>query len=187
LNDVEYDTIEKRWYDVGIFFPKKWNENDGEPLYDVWPTTANMPIQFWYNANDSLQFQFDDPYYATTDNIITSDPILNQVDETYTIQVVGNYNHETEGWYYSINNTAFNFTTDSVLTRSFTSDETVTVTVQGTGGYEFTSSIDLVIPPGYKYLGFYGTAGSTHGWLNEIDLTLTDGSKIDKNNQIYSE
>jgi hypothetical protein len=100
---------------------------------------------------------------------------------------VGNDNLETEGWYYSINNTAFNFTTDSVLTRSFTSDETVTVTVQGTGGYDFTSSIDLVIPPGYKYLGFYGTAGSTHGWLNEIDLTFTDGSKIDKYNQIYSD
>jgi len=63
----------------------------------------------------------------------------------------------------------------------------VTVTVQGTGGYEYTSSIDLVIPPGYTYLGFYGKPGSTHGWLNEISFTLTDGSKIDKNNQIYSD
>ena len=54
LNDVEYDAIEKVWYDVGINFPKKWNENDGEPLYDVWPTTPKLPIQFWYNDNDSL-------------------------------------------------------------------------------------------------------------------------------------
>ena len=132
---------------LGLIFQKKWNENDGEPLYDVWPTTANLPIQFWYNANDSLQFQFDDPYYATTDSIITSEPILTQVDETYTIQVVGNDNLETAGWYYSINGAAFNFTTDNIQTRSFTTNQTMNVIVQGTGGYEFTSSIDLVIPP----------------------------------------
>jgi len=184
FNDVEYDTIEKSWYDIGIFFPTKWNEDDGQPLYDVWPTTANLPIQFWYNANDSLQFHLDDPYFETTDSIITDLPILTQEDETYTIQVVGNDNLETKGWYYSINNNAFNFTTDTIQTRSFTTNQTVTVTVQGTGGYEFTSSIDLVIPSGYKYLGFYDTAGSTHGWLNEIDLTLTDGSIIDQYNQI---
>jgi len=187
LNDVEYDTIEKSWYDVGIFFPNKWNVDDGEPLYDVWHTTANLPIQFWYNANDSLQFQFDDPYYATTDSIIESKPILTQLDEKYTIQVMGNDHLETKGWYYSINSSAFNFTTDNIQTRSFTTNQTVSVTVHGNGGYEFTSSIDLVIPPGYKYLGFYGKPGKVHGWLNEIDLTLTDGSKIDKYNQIYSD
>jgi len=91
VNDVEYDPIENAWYgDVGSQFPKKWNENDGEILNDVWPTTANLPIQFWYNANESLQFQFDDPYFEETDSIITDIPIITQVNNTYTIQVVGN-------------------------------------------------------------------------------------------------
>ena len=54
------------------------------------------------------------------------------------------------------------FTTDSVQTRTFTTNQTVTVTVQGTDGDEFTSSIDLVfVTPAYKYLGFSGQAGST--------------------------
>ena len=144
MNDVEYDTIEKVWYDVGSQFPKKWNEDDGEPLYDVWPTTPNLPIQFWYNDNDSLQFQFDNPYYVPP-SIVTDAPILTQVGETYTIQVVGN-NLESEGWYYSINGASFNFTTDNIQTRSFTVSQTVTVTVQGTSGSEFSASINLIVP-----------------------------------------
>ena len=144
LNDVEYDTIEKRWYDVGIFFPKKWNIDDGESLNDIWPTTPNLPIQFWYNDADSLQFQFDDPCYVAT-SITTDVPILTQVGETYTIEVVGE-NLESEGWYYSINGASFNFTTDVIQTRSFTVSQTVTVVVQGTSGDEFTGSINLIIP-----------------------------------------
>jgi len=133
LNDVEYDTIEKAWYgDVGSQFPKRWNEADGEALYDVWPITANLPIQFWYNAAESLKFQFDDPYYEETDSIITDIPILTQFDNKYTIQVVGNVLLETEGWYYSVDGASFNFTTDTIQTRSFTTNQTVTVTVQGT-------------------------------------------------------
>jgi len=146
LSDVEYDTIEKRWYDVGIFFPKKWNIDDGEPIYDVWPTTPNLPIQFWYNAAESLQFQFDDPYFETTESIITSEPILTQIGETYTIEVIGNDNLETEGWYYSINGASFNFTTDTIQTRSFSVSQTISITVQGTGGYEYSASINLIVP-----------------------------------------
>jgi len=237
------------------------------------------------------------------ESIMTSEPILTQVNNTYTIEAVGD-NLGSEGWYYSINGTAFNFTTDALLTRPFEQDETtVTVIVDGTSGAEYTSTLDLVYiepayfmrlvstagdlwfpnydyyyfsttpegrylyglvetgtenrlsntdewdieynpdnnmfynigssspslwdtdangngtsafptaanmqthylydlndnfmiqfdnpyyvapppEPGYKYLGFAGQAGSTHGWLNEIALTLTDGTKIDKNNQI---
>ena len=81
----------------------------------------------------------------TIESIMTSEPILTQVDNTYTIEAVGD-NLESEGWYYSINNTAFNFTTDSVLTRSFTADSVLTVIVQGTSGAEYTSTLDLVYP-----------------------------------------
>ena len=142
LNDVEYDTITRKWYDVGFFFPTKWNEDDGEPLYSVWPTTANLPIQFWYNSADSLQFQFDNPYFAS---IMTDDPILTQSGDTYTIEPVGD-NLETLGWYYSINGSAFNYTTDATQTRSFTVSQTVTVVVQGTSGDELTSSINVIVP-----------------------------------------
>ena len=153
MNDVEYDTIEKVWYDVGIFFPNKWNEDDGEPLYDVWPTTPNLPIQFWYNANDSLQFQFDNPYYVAP-SIITDDPILTQVGDTYSIQVVGN-NLETEGWYYSINGASFNFTMDTIQTRNFTVSQTFNVVVQGTSGNEFSASINVIVP-WYQIIDFIG-------------------------------
>ena len=186
LNDVEYDSIEKVWYDVGIFFPKKWNENIGDPIYDVWPTTANMQTQFWFNDNDSLEFQFNDPYFATPYSIITSEPILTQVDETYTIQVIGNDNLETEGWYYSINGASYNFTTDSIQTRSFSTNQTATVTVQGTDGDEFTSSIDLVIPPGEYFERIEPTGGS---WESDYEYyhieTTSEGrylySLVDKN------
>jgi hypothetical protein len=189
LNDVEYDTIEERWYDVGIFFPKKWNIDDGEPLNDVWPTTANLPIQFWYNAADSLQFQFDDPYFKTRESIITDIPILTQIGETYTIEVVGNDNLQTEGWYYSINNNAFNFTTDLIQTRSFTVSQRVTVIVQGTGGYKFKASINLIVPyyqiidptggtwdPGFQYYYINTTANGRYLYhLVRAGTTDVDG------------
>jgi len=145
-------------------------------------TTKSVTVIVQGTSGDEFTSSIDLVYQI--ESIMTSEPILTQVDNTYTIEAVGD-NLGSEGWYYSINNTAFNFTTDTIQTRSFTTDQTVTVTVQGTGGDEFTSSIVLdFVTPAYKYLGFAGQSGSTHGWLNEIALTLTDGTKIDKNNQI---
>jgi len=182
LNDVEYDPIEKAWYgDVGSQIPKKWNEDDGEPLYDVWPTTPNLPIQFWYNSNESLQFQFDDPYYETTDSIITSEPIITQVNNTYTIEVIGNDLLETEGWYFSINSSSFNFTTDPMQTRTFTTDQTVRVTVQGTGGYEYTSTIDLVYGEPEYVMRLVPTGGNLFGTYDYLYSSTTSSG-----NYIYS-
>jgi len=183
LNDVEYDTIEKAWYgDVGSQFPKKWNIDDGEPLNDVWPTTPNLPIQFWYNANDSLKFQFDDPYYEETDSIITSEPILTQVNNTYTIEVIGNDLLETKGWYFSINGSSFNFTTDSILTRPFGEDETsVSVTVQGTSGYEFTASINLVYVEPEYFMRIVATGGNLYGNYDYLYSSTTPSG-----NYLYS-
>jgi hypothetical protein len=159
------------------FSRKNGNENDGEPLYDVWPTTANMPIQFWYNANESLQFQFDDPYFATTDSIITSNPIITQVNNTYTVEAVGD-NLDSEGWYYSINDLAFNFTTDSILTRPFGEDETsVSVIVQGTSGAEYTSTLDLeYVEPEY-FMRIVATGGNLYGNYHYLYSSTTPSGR----------
>jgi len=183
LNDVEYDPIEKTWYgDVGSQFPKQWNEDDGEPLCDVWPTTPNLPIQFWYNAAESLQFQFDDPYFEETNSIITDIPILTaQVNNTYTIQVVGNDLLETEGWYFSVNNSSYSFTTDTIQTRSFTTNQTVSVTVQGTGGYTYTSTIDLTYVEPEYVLRITPTGGNLYGTYDFLYSSTTPSG-----NYIYS-
>jgi len=142
LNDVEYDPITRQWNDVGIFFPDSWSGDDGETIYSAWPTTANLPIQFWYNAADSLQFQFDNPYFAS---LMTADPIITQDGDTFTFEPVGD-SLETEGWYYSIDGAAFIYTTDASQTRSFTVSQTITLVVQGTSGDELTSSLNVIVP-----------------------------------------
>jgi hypothetical protein len=223
LNDVQCDTIEKAWYDVGINFPKKWNEDNGEQLYDVWPTSANLPIQRWYNADDSLQFMFDDPYYVdeppeankrlvatggqhvgfsdylyfeTNDgrylyNLVEIGTAIkmsgfnefameyNKIDKTF--YNVGGDDPEKWGTYADADETNLSYFPSGANLETqywFTDD--------GTLFFQFINPF-LIEMPGYKYLGFYGQSGSTHGYLNEIALTLTDGTKIDKNNQIYSD
>jgi len=42
----------------------KWGEDNTGTNLSAFETTANMPILYWYDGEDDLSFQFDNPYYV---------------------------------------------------------------------------------------------------------------------------
>jgi len=146
--DVGYDPINRFFYGIGAFAPTNWGSNNLGTLTSAFPSASNMKGQHWYDVFGNSKFSFNNPYYVPDESgsSITSEPVLSTIANTYTIEAVGN-NIDEQGFYYSINGEAFNFTTNAVVIRTFTrSDETVTVTVQGSGGVEYSASIDLIYP-----------------------------------------
>jgi len=144
--DVGYDPINKFFYGIGPFAPTNWGTDDIGSLTSAFPSANNMKGQHWYDVFGNSKFSFNNPYYVPDESgsSITSQPILSTILNTYTIEAVGN-NIDEQGFHYSINGNAFNFTTNAVVIRIFTrSDETVTLTVQGSGGEEYSASINLM-------------------------------------------
>jgi hypothetical protein len=62
--ELEYDPIEKKWYDNGTGAPSSWGVDDTSTNLSDFPTIANPETHYWYNSSGSLKFQFDDPYYV---------------------------------------------------------------------------------------------------------------------------
>jgi hypothetical protein len=142
--DVGYDPINRFFYGIGTFAPTNWGTDDIGSLTTAFPSNTNMKGRHWYDLFGNSKFSFNDPYYVpdtTEGSSITGVPILSTIANTYTIEA------DAPGLYYSINGNAFNYTTDNVVIRTFTrSDDNVTVTVQGSSGDAFSSSIDLIYP-----------------------------------------
>jgi hypothetical protein len=64
INDVAYDPSNNKFHDVGSANPAKWGIDDTGTNTSAFPTAANMPILYFYDANGNLKFQFDNPYYV---------------------------------------------------------------------------------------------------------------------------
>ena len=147
--DVGYDPINRFFYGIGAFAPTNWGSDDIGSLISAFPSATNMKGQHWYDVFGTSKFSFNNPYYVpdtTEGSIMTSEPILSTIANTYEIEAVGN-NILEKGFYYSINGNAFNFSPNAVVIRTFSrSDEIMNVTVQGSGGAEYTASIDVVYP-----------------------------------------
>ena len=145
--DVGYDPINRFFFGIGAFAPTNWGTDDIGGVTSAFPSASNMKGQHRYDVYGNAKFSINNPYYvpdATDGSSITSEPVLSTILNTYTIEAVGN-NIDSHGFYYSINVEAFNFTTNAVVIRTFTrSDESVTVTAQGSSGDQFSSSIDLI-------------------------------------------
>ena len=79
-------------------------------------------------------------------SVMNSDHLLTQVNKTFTVEPVGD-NLSSQGYYYKLDDGMFNFTKEELLTIPFERTQTsVTVTVEGTGGGTFTSTLALVYP-----------------------------------------
>jgi len=144
--DITYDPIGQVFDATGVFAPSKWKVDDLGGLTTAYPTASNMRAQHWYDSFSNLMYSFNNPYYIpdTGGSSIDSEPGLISISNTFKIEPVVN-DIEGNGFYYSINDGAFNFTTSAVVTRTYTrADMSVSVIVQGTGGSAFTASIDLV-------------------------------------------
>jgi len=64
--DVQYDVSDGKWYDVGFDDPSRWGIDDAgtdTTAFNEHPTAANMQTHYFYDPEDNLKFQFDNPYY----------------------------------------------------------------------------------------------------------------------------
>ena len=79
---VEYDKVDKKWYDVGVNNPDTWGQDNMGTNTTAFPTDANMQTQFWYNSGTKFQFQFDNPYYVApvTELIFNGSDTINLVN-----------------------------------------------------------------------------------------------------------
>ena len=81
--DVEYNPIDKKFHDVGINQPTRWNNDNTGTTVSFFPTAANMPVHYWYNeSGGALQYQFDNPYYVVpvTELIFNGSDTINLVN-----------------------------------------------------------------------------------------------------------
>jgi hypothetical protein len=61
---IQYDPSDGKFHDIGSSAPVKWGQDDIGTHLSEFPTNPNMQTQFLYDDSDTLNFQFDNPYYV---------------------------------------------------------------------------------------------------------------------------
>ena len=62
----EYDPNDGKWYDIGVYEPAKYGQDNTGTNLSSFPTAANIQTLYWYGSDDTLRFQCDNPYYVAS-------------------------------------------------------------------------------------------------------------------------
>jgi len=65
--DIEYDPRDGKFYDVGSNNPFQWGKDNTGTNLSAFPTATNLQTHYFYKEDDSLNFQFNNPYYVAPD------------------------------------------------------------------------------------------------------------------------
>jgi hypothetical protein len=95
--DIKYDPIDGKFHDVGTDIPYTWGIDDIGTNLSAFPTNTNMATHYFYNDDDSLMFEFDNPYYVAPPPEPVDEP---EESKKRLVATGGNWNNGFDYYYF---------------------------------------------------------------------------------------